>query len=329
VFALLTTAGFLALLECGSRVVAPAAIPDPLVTQREADWADIHEYDPLLFWRMRASVSVEGEPFTNRLGLRWPEVAAKQPGEYRILSLGESSTFARRVPPDANYSAVLERELRKVVAMPVRVVNAGVPGYSLLQGVNFLLYRGLDLEPDAVMLYFGQNDFLPVAHRVKRHSLTEADSQLLTDLERFERSRQPLARLTGALVQSSNLARWVVAQREQIAEHESEIVTDVDLVRVPEADRRLLLERVLEFCREGDLKLVIVVPWYRSFIGHAELLRSFAAENDVVLVDLPAELDTVLSREPYFLDLVHPSERGHRMIGGAIARTLLAEGVSH
>jgi lysophospholipase L1-like esterase len=203
----------------------------------------------------------------------------------------------------------------------VRVVNAGAPGYSLLQGSNFLIHRGAALEPDAVMLYFGHNDFLPVAHRVKRDASSDSQSEALTDLELFERSRRPTARAVAALTQWSNLARLALFGRERVQRDESEIVSAEGLVRVPEADRRMLLERVLAHCRAHHLELVIVIPWYRDFRIHSDLLREFAAENDIVLVDLPSEFATVPT-ERYFIDPLHPTERGHRMIAAAIASTL-------
>ena len=46
----------------------------------------------------------------------------------------------------------------------VRVLNGGVPGYTLFQGVQYLLHRSEQFEPDMVLLYFGFNDYLGVSY---------------------------------------------------------------------------------------------------------------------------------------------------------------------
>ena len=42
-------------------------------------------------------------------GLRGPDLAAKPPGELRILSLGESTTFGAKLAYEETYSALLEQ----------------------------------------------------------------------------------------------------------------------------------------------------------------------------------------------------------------------------
>ena len=50
----------------------------------------------------------------------------------------------------------------------MRVINAGSSGYTLAQGVALLRRDGLPLEPDMVLTYFGNNDFMRVAFRARR-----------------------------------------------------------------------------------------------------------------------------------------------------------------
>lgn len=308
---------FCAGLEFASRWLAPTPFPDPLVTQDQGRWSRTHLHDPLLFWRLRASVEIDGEPFTNRLGLRWPEVEPKREDEFRILSLGESSTFARRIDPAQNYSARLASELGTVRGRRVVVVNAGVPGYSLLQGYNYLRFRGEALDPDAVLVYFGYNDFLPVSHRRERESGSAGG---WTDRETFERSRRPAARALSFLLQHSNLVRALVFRGAAGA---ADVEVDPDRVRVPEADRRWILDEFLSYCRARHIELLIAVPWYLEFRDHAPLLRDFAAEHGLVLVDLPAQLGPLpMPAGFYFTDPLHPNALGHRRIAEAIAGVL-------
>jgi hypothetical protein len=85
----------------------------------------------------------------------------KEPGTFRIFAIGESSTFGWKGVASHRqaWPARLEAKLR--AAYPdraIEVVNAGVPGTtSVEQRVNYML-RISRLEPDALLLYHGNND---------------------------------------------------------------------------------------------------------------------------------------------------------------------------
>jgi len=330
VFACVTTVGFLLLLELGSRLILPTPLPaardDGLVTQ-DTLFARTRLADPHLFWKLRPGIDLLPYGHTNSLGLRGREVVAKQPGVYRILSLGESTTFGRHIPFESTYSRVLERALASEDGPRVEVINGGVPGYSLFQGVMYLRHHGLALEPDAVLLYFGYNDFLPVAYRVTRERALGNPDAGLTDAEAYARSRERLPRFVGSLLAASNVVRVLASvgrEREDAAgSAPSEVVTNTAKVRVPAADRLRLLEEAAALCRERGVSLFVAVPWYRSFDAHVPLLRAFSRRRGVPLVDLPAELAALPgARETYFIDEAHPTALGHEQIGSALARAL-------
>jgi lysophospholipase L1-like esterase len=130
--------------------------------RRSASYA---EGNPFLRTALVPGIHFESGPFdvdVNRLGFRGPEIAVpKPPGTFRIFAIGESSTFGWKGASshEEAWPAVLEAKLR--AAHPERsieVVNAGVPGYtSIEQRINYLL-RISHLEPDAVLIYHGNND---------------------------------------------------------------------------------------------------------------------------------------------------------------------------
>lgn len=98
----------------------------------------------------------------NSLGFRGSEIAVpKPPGVLRLFAIGESTTFGWKGvrSHEEAWPALLEAKLR--AAYPGRqfeVVNAGVPGYtSIEQRINFML-RISHLEPDAILIYHGNND---------------------------------------------------------------------------------------------------------------------------------------------------------------------------
>jgi lysophospholipase L1-like esterase len=316
------TAALLAAGEMASRWLRFVELPDPVIAKDFPRWMSKRIYDPLLFWRMRPNQTKDGKPWTNSLGLRGPEIPPKRDDEFRILSLGESTTFGAGLDAgDQTYSDVVQEALRSVGGRSVRVVNAGVGAYTLLQGFVFLEHRGLALEPDAVLTYFGYNDFLTAGARATRDQRAwSAATQAMTDRQLLEQRRQLSFRLSNALLERSNLFRTLVFRGSPSI---SEVVLESDVVRVPEADRRWLLAQLRDRCRELGIRFVVAVPWYRDFDAHESLLREFAAENGVTIVDLPVLLKDLEARKAeLFLDLAHPNAEGHRAIGLAIASEL-------
>ncbi|MCB1055236.1 MAG: SGNH/GDSL hydrolase family protein, partial [Acidobacteria bacterium] len=324
VFSAVTTVAVLMLLEGSSWIGGRVELPDPLITTRKPHWGASRTEDPLLFWRMRPGYHASDGFLINSLGLRGPEIAAKEPGELRILSLGESSTFGSKVSYGETYSAQLERRLAACAGpgRRVRVINAGVIGYSLFQGVTYLEHRGLALEPDVVLLYFGYNDFLKVSYRARRDVYDRTSVSGLTDRQVFRQRRRWLPSLSETLARWSNFYRHLLVLARR-GEEPSEVLADDELVRVPETDRRYLLGKALELCRRHGIQLVIVVPWYRHFDRHEGLLREFAAEHRLALVDLPSMLADQ-PRQKLFVDGVHPNPDGHRLMAEAMAEVLEA-----
>ncbi len=111
----------------------------------------------------------------NSLGLRGPEPAIPKPaGTYRILCLGDDSTFAQGVAESETFCAVLQAELgAKSPPAAVEVLNAGVPDYCPL--LSYLQYRHelLPLQPDLVILNFDMSDVAD-DYVLRRHAVTSA-----------------------------------------------------------------------------------------------------------------------------------------------------------
>jgi lysophospholipase L1-like esterase len=86
---------------------------------------------------------------------------AKDKGLFRILCLGDSSTFGVRVLLSETYHSQLEEALNERSGSAGRkfeVMNAGVDGYTSAQGLAFYKYKGTRYHPDMVTFYFGIND---------------------------------------------------------------------------------------------------------------------------------------------------------------------------
>ena len=252
------------------------------------------EYDPDRIWRPKPGTSV-----FNSQGFRGPGLPEeKAPGEVRIFALGDSNTIGW-LPgglenlSGANWPESLQRLLVAPGQKQIRVVNAGVWGYSSFQGVAQLRHV-LAYRPDVVLLNFGGNDPHPVA---------VPDSQFSTTL-----FRSPLFRLR--LVQLGR-STW-----DRVGGGEAAAATSF---RVDLDEYRENLASMIRLCRDSGVECVLVT---RPFIGESTdplcwktyAPRYVAAtieasqENNVPLVDLHAFFK---DKPQFFADESHFTKAGH------------------
>ncbi len=135
-----------------------------------------YAWDRHLFYRLRPNVAVPLTDVmappgvrertrwtlrTNAYGFPGREVApGPHPGTYRIVCMGDSSTFGWGVESDEAYPALLEAELRRRHPdLRLEVVNLGVCGYSSFQGRILMEREALRWEPDLVTISYGSNDW--------------------------------------------------------------------------------------------------------------------------------------------------------------------------
>jgi len=89
----------------------------------------------------------------------YPEMKAD--GVYRVLVLGDSFTEGLRIPMDAAFHSVLERELDLGTDKRVEVVNGGVAGWGTDQQLLFFDEIGRNYQPDLVLVaFFPANDIM-------------------------------------------------------------------------------------------------------------------------------------------------------------------------
>jgi hypothetical protein len=89
----------------------------------------------------------------------YPE--AKPDDVYRILVLGDSFTEGLRIPMDAAFHSVVERELKVGPGQKVEVINGGVAGWGTDQQLLFYREVGRNYRPDLVLVaFFPANDVM-------------------------------------------------------------------------------------------------------------------------------------------------------------------------
>jgi lysophospholipase L1-like esterase len=288
-----------------------------------ADDDPIHQTDSLLFYSLRPDVHTMwqgADVNTNRLGLRGPGIGPKQANEFRILCLGESSTFGAGVEDDETYSARLEAELQsRDEQHAYRVINAGVSGYSSFQSLKYFESRGLDLEPDLVLFYHEINDYLPAGY---------SDRELFES--RIQAWHRGLAEWSAVYraISGHIAARKIAAQRVAGPPQQAGAVppdampllpegleTPVGRVRVSADERRLVFQELVDLCRKHGITLVFIHPSYAESTRHACELTEFCEQGGHALYEAHDSLHPPGTRpRACFLDECHPNAEGHHAL---------------
>jgi lysophospholipase L1-like esterase len=253
---------------------------------------------------------------TNSLGLRSAEITSKKPGEFRILSLGESSTFGARVNDEETYSAQLEQILNQKHPEHVfRVINGGVSGYSSFQSLKYLETRGLDLELDLVLFY---------------HEVNDAQLVEFTDNELFQSRTQAWHR---------HLADWSALYRmlanaqakRRISAMRNAQEADADdsaekRPRVSPEEREENFARLETRCRENGVRLVMIHPAYAGTRPHTCELTEFCRRSGVPMHEAYDDLHPKgAEQRDLFADEIHPNAQGHQRLAEGLAKFLEQE----
>ncbi len=99
----------------------------------------------------------------NSEGFRGPERSQERQEDetYRVVCIGDAVTYGFNVDQELTYPARLASILaRRHPKRRFEVVNAGVAGWSWVQGAAFLLRDGLSLRPDMIVVGHGTDDQL-------------------------------------------------------------------------------------------------------------------------------------------------------------------------
>ncbi len=113
--------------------------------------------------RPNLNVKFQGVPVrTNSFAMRGPETTLEKPADtYRIMLLGDSFAFGWGVNEEESFARLLEKKLSEQTQKKVEVLNFGTPGYSTFQEVSHFLSTGINFSPNAVLVFYIENDNQP------------------------------------------------------------------------------------------------------------------------------------------------------------------------
>jgi len=103
----------------------------------------------------------------NKDGFRDKDYSFKKPDDvFRILIIGDSQTFGHGIDRlEDTYPKKLETRLNTAVgSKKFEVLSFARPGWNADSHLQYLYKKGLNYQPDLIMLSFYHNDILPSAH---------------------------------------------------------------------------------------------------------------------------------------------------------------------
>jgi lysophospholipase L1-like esterase len=157
---------FFLLAEVASRILNLDSrdIRDKYLTSQDRFFftVPINRKDPYLFWRLKPNAQF-GKISVNSKGFRGKEFSEKkETNTFRIITIGDSCTMGVGIADDETYASVLESILNKNnrFSRNYEVINAGVAGYSSLQGLRYLKAELIKYKPDVITIQLGFNDYL-------------------------------------------------------------------------------------------------------------------------------------------------------------------------
>ena len=252
--------------------------------------------DDRIIYELRPNIDVTFQNVrvnTNSCGMRGPERSiTKPPKTYRIALLGDSFSFGWGVDQDKIFAQRLEDNLNKAATggTRVEVLNFGVPGYSTFQEVYRFLDSGKDFMPDAILVYYVENDFgLPFFVR---------------DVSR-----------SGAMLPAISFAR-LTWQRDPKAEAQRMQLQGWD----PNSSLKLLAN----YARENGIRLVFTINPKKEWKKELARLGSVRKSDTIEFANLRPDLLREIERQQIDeIDLTlptdpHPSAIRHAILGDAL-----------
>ncbi|MEW6051805.1 MAG: SGNH/GDSL hydrolase family protein [Candidatus Zixiibacteriota bacterium] len=325
---------FLALAELALRFIDPDLYYKNqfFPVNRDIDFPDVYKKDPMLFWRFRENQTISSRRFSdldyriNSLGMRGPEIARTKNG-VRILTLGNSCTFGWGVRQEQIWTTRLQEMLKRgILTQSIEVVNAGVPGYSSLQGWRYFENELLVLQPDIVLITFAWNDEAPAGQGISDDRQQPPGRLILAAQNLF--SRLKLYQFMRKVVLSATEKQKIVALDDPLA-----------VRRVPPDRFKKNLTEIIRLARRNNCRPVLVIPpiaslhiYFKESVSplhtmHAAYqnqIRLVSQYEKTELVDLQEAFDkqSDLWDDPY-ADCTHFNAKGHGVAAQTIAEVVV------
>jgi lysophospholipase L1-like esterase len=292
-------------------------------------WPDVFTNAPNTGLRFRLRPRSHGMMMScpisiNSLGFRGPEISASKDGAYRVVALGESTTFGMTIQPgDEPWPERLEQIIRQRLKTrrPVQVINAGVPAYGIYDNLRRLSAEILPLQPDLIISYHGANGFYlidssvlppvgpapPVYEERPIKLAADAEHRLRLLLFRCHSVRREVSGVPHA---ARPLETEYAAAYRQLIERARTNGIHLALANFSMAVNQTSDPKVIDFYRGGGTRAAY--GFMRANAVHSIIVRQLAEEHPkVIFVDTHPHLD---GEHEKFIDLIHLTAEGERQL---------------
>jgi lysophospholipase L1-like esterase len=246
----------------------------------------------------------EGTSFlvnSNADSLRTRPLSELEDFDFRIMTMGCSTTFGWGVSDVEAYPARLESYIHGEGHKKTAVINAGQPGYTSFQG-SWLWDRTLkNYKPDVVLIGFVVQDARKAAYTDRSQAILQKDYRFLKE-NVFYNSRVYLG-----------LRSAIGSVQIQAKERGSGDIGGV--FRVPPEDYVYNLRSLITSVREGGgTPILFGYPLERSGYTseHRMILKAAAAELDVLLLDPQSKMEEAARLDQFYFS----RDRGHANAAG-------------
>ncbi len=262
---------------------------------------------------------------TNSAGFRAPQYSKqKKTGTVRIVGLGDSFMFGWRVSTDECYLSLLEKKLRENFPdVAWEVINMAVPGYNTVMEVETLKAKGLQYNPDLVIIHFVGNDIdLPNFIKKKENYFSIKKSFLLNFISHRLQGKNIASKDPLSPAPFNNSEKRFENNPDQVpAEYKNMVGKDAYILAMKEL-KELSLQHNFQ-----PLMLSLQAPEYA---------KKICSQTEIPTIETVHRINNIMKTqgiEHYMGSILtiskedpHPSSFGHRIIADCIFEYLKKSG---
>lgn len=275
----------------------------------------------------------------NSNGFRNEEIPAiKNPGETRVLVLGDSIAFGANTPLELTYAKRAEAYLSAVSQTSrIRFINGGVEGIGTKDEIDILVDQGLAISPDIVVVGFYLNDGNPPDRLaaglanpgfIRRHSVLAQTIYRTYKLRQYGKGEMMEANMYGWL-RIPPPPDWRT-NRDSLLQYAAVAEKDWGAAWNPNKWGAIeeQMKRLQALAKDHNFKVVFVAFPIAFQVDAAYLenepqqkLKALAAKYHFQFLDL-LPVFRANSDKSIFEDWCHLSNDGHHIVGATLARFL-------
>ncbi len=259
----------------------------------------------------------------NSLGFRGKEVSREKGNAYRIVALGESTTFGVTMREnDSPWPDLLEQLIRERLRpqRPVEVINAGVSCWDLKANLRRLVAEILPLHPDMIISYHGHNGFgmlngiVPLSNRYVVPFYRRRPVKLLAECEYRLRVMNAVNREQALLAARASTSVSPLQTEYARTYRELIQIAQTNNIKLVLADFSMAVNEhssqgILDFYRRRYPSVVWLVKENQI---HSTIVRQLAQQHpEVRFVDTHPNLD---GDHDKFIDLMHFTQAGRQQL---------------